>query len=890
MSKTYHQLTIRETLKELGSSPQGLSFEEVQRRFKKYGPNKLPERNPLSRLRLFLEQLRSPLINILLIAGIITLILKEYTDSIVIFGAVFLNTIVGFIQEYKASRALRELKKILKIKTIVLRDGLEKEIYQEELAPGDIILLKPGDKVPADGRLIETHDLKINESVLTGEWLPAEKTINRLPKDTSSADRDNMVYMGTIVEDGRGKAVVTQTSLGTEIGQVAQIVKETKEEKTPYQKKLAHFSKIVGIVIGVICLGIFIEGMITGNRFIEMFTTSIAIAVAAIPEGLPVAMTVILALGMQRILKKKGLVRKLASAETLGSTSIILTDKTGTLTEAKMKVAGVYTGTKDLLSDGGEYNKKIDRNNKSSHILALKIATLCNEAFIENPEQSLEKWVVRGRPTDRALLLAGIQAGLNKRKLEKEMSKIDELPFNPENKYLAALYKLDEKSSVFYVSGAPEKILAMSEWLEIDGRQTRITPDKMKELTLRLKSLAKKGLRVVAVGYRKISNSQFPISNLEGLCDELVFVGFIGLHDPIRKEAKEAIKLCRQAGMRPIIVTGDHSLTAKAVAEELGFNVVEKNIIEGKDLEKLSDEELKKRIKDFDIYARVKPTQKLRIIRAWQGKGEVVAMTGDGVNDAPALKQADIGVALGSGTSVAKEVSDLVLLTDNFSIIVWAVEEGRAIIDNVKKVITYLLSDSFSEIILIGVALLLKFPLPILAVQILWVNLIEDGLPGMALAFEPKENDLMKRKPQGHDMPLLNREMKVIIFVIGLITDLLLLGLFFWLWENDHNIQHIRTMIFACLSIDSLFYVFSCKSLRRNLWHINPFSNKFLVMAFGVGVVILVLGIYLPIFQTLLKTVPLGLYDWTIVITLGMIELALIEAAKWHFIKKRFYS
>jgi len=889
----WHSISWKKGLKELRTSLDGLSEKEVKNRHQHFGLNKLPEEKPYTKLELFLSQFMSPLVYILVVAGIITLLLGESTDTIIIFSAVFLNTIVGYFQESKASRALSELKKILKVKAIVFRGGNKKEIVQEELVPGDIIELKPGNKVPADGRLIEVEDLKINEVALTGEWLPAEKNTHILPEGTPLADRDNMVYMGTVIEDGSGRAVVTGTGLRTEIGKVAQLVSETKEGLTPYQRKLADFSKFVGVIIGLICIGIFVEGMLTGGMFVEMFTMAVAVAVAAIPEGLPVAMTVILALGMQSILRRKGLVRKLASAETLGSTSIICTDKTATLTEGKMRVAGIYTGSKVLLSDGKKYSEKIEKDGKDSHVLALKIGTFCSEAFIENPDDPLEKYIVRGRPTDRALFLAGVQAGITKKELLNKQPKIDGLPFNPVYKYSASLHEFSKSKDVLYVLGAPELILRMSKYIDIDGGQEKISERKFNELNKKFEDLTGKGLRVLGTAYKKIRKEKSSKvrkkrgvieKNLEGM----VFVGFIALHDPLRPEVKEAIRICRRSGMRPIIITGDHKLTAKAIAKELGLPVEEKNIIEGKELEKLSDEEFEKRLSDIEIYARVEPKQKLRIVKAWQKRGEVVAMTGDGINDAPALKQADIGVALGSGTDVAKEVSDLILLTDNFSVIVAAVEEGREIIDNIRKVITYLLTDSFTEVILVTVSIVAGTPLPVSAAQILWVNLIEDGLPNISLAFEPKEKDLMEQKPQGHDIPLLTREMKALILIIGLITDVILLGLFFWLLNySDYEIKHIRSVIFAGLAIDSLFYVFSCKSLRKNIWRVNPFSNKILVLAWIVGVITLIAALYLPFLKTLLNTEPLSLFDWQLILGLGLVNLILIEATKWYFISRK---
>jgi Ca2+-transporting ATPase len=847
----WHNLAIKEAIKILGSNVKsGLTEKEVKVRQKKFGKNELPKEKPLSRLRIFLEQFRSPLIYILIIAGIITLILKEFTDAIVIFGAVFLNTIVGFIQEKKASQILRELKRVVKYEAEVLREGNLKIIDSTELVPGDIIILNAGDKVPADGRIVECNDLKLNEMVLTGEWLSAKKNPEILPKETPLADRDDMVYMGTVVESGKGKAIVIETGVSTEIGKVAQLVKEAKEEKTPYQKKLARFSKIIGIIIGIISFGIFLEGIATGGKFIEMFTTAVAVAVAAVPEGLPVAMTVILALGMQRILRKRGLVRKLASAETLGSTNVICTDKTATLTEGKMKVSEIIG----------------DKN------LTLKAAVLTSEAFIENPEAPRGKWIVRGRPTDRALLEAGIGVGIRKKEAEKK--KTAELPFNPVNKFVAAFYKENNKK-VLYACGAPEEIL----------KRCFLKTEEREKLKRKLDELAQKGLRIVATAYKKLIKTP---SSLTEAVEELTFSGFITLKDPIRKEVKEAIKVCREAGIKPIMVTGDHKLTAKAVAEELNLKIKEEDILEGKDLDELSDKEFERILNGIQIYARVEPKHKIRIIEAWQKRGEVVAMTGDGINDAPALKRADIGVALGSGTEVAKETSDLILLNDSFSIIVAAVEEGRAIIDNIRKVITYLFCSAFTEVFLVGISIFAGWPLPILAAQILWINLIEDGPLSLALAFEPKEKELMKQKPTKQGFPLLTQEMKALIFVIGIITDFLLIGLFFWLLKfSGYEIFHIRSVIFAGLAIDSIFYIFSCKNLRKNIWKINLFSNHFLIFAWFFAILILITGLYLPPFQALLKTVPLNLFDWLLILGLGLINIILIEITKWYFIIKQ---
>ena len=880
----WHALSQKEIIKKLKTNPkEGLSESEARKRIRKFGPNKLPEKKLLAKTKILLEQFKSPLIYILLIAGIVTLFLKDFADSIIIFIAVGLNAAVGFIQENKASQVLTFLKKAVKVKAIAIREGKQKEIPQEELVPGDVFLLRSGGKVPADGRIMEAYNLKVNESALTGEWLASEKKVGALNKETPLADRHNMIYAGTAIEDGQGKAVVTETGVKTEIGKIVQELQEIREEKTPYQKKLANFSKIIGAVIISISLLIFLWGLFAGKGFIEIFTVSVAMAVAAIPEGLPMAMTVILALGMQRILKKKGLVRKLASAETLGSTSVIITDKTGTLTEAKMTVSGIFTGTSELFGKNYEDLKNVNGDDQSSHITALKIATLCNDAFIENFDKPMEKWVVRGKPTEQALLLAGVYAGLSKRELEEKEPRVDRLPFDPVHKYSATLHKTGGLENTAYIMGAPEVILKNSRSLKTDGTQEPLSRDKLEELRKKNEALTSQGLRVIAVAYKKTREDKLKNHFIK----DLVFVGLISMHDPLRKEARSAIQTCREAGIKPIIATGDHKLTTKALASKLGFNIKDKNILDGKDLEKMSDNELGQRLDDIEIYARVEPTQKLRIVKAWQARGEVVAMTGDGVNDAPALKQADVGVALGSGTDVAREVSDLVLLGDSFSVIKTAIEEGRSILDNIRKVITYLFSDTFSEIVLVGTSIILGFPLPITAAQILWVNLVEDGFLNIALAFEPKEKDLMKQKPASHGTPLLNSEMKFIIFIIGLATNLILLTVFFCLFRQNYNLDYIRTMIFVLLGFDSISYVFSCKSLRKNIWHINIFSNKFLVYTWLLGLTALVAAVYLPPLNFLLKTVPLSLSDWWIIIGLGIVNLTLIESSKWYYIHKK---
>ena len=844
----WHNLSKEEVIKTLRSDIDvGLTEKEVEIREREFGKNKLPEEKPPSRLEIFSAQFKSILIFILIVAGFFTLIYKKYTDTIAIFLVVLINTFIGFYQEYRASKILEELKKIVKIEARIMRGGNQKIVDSEELVPGDIIILNPGDKVPADGRVIESQNLKLNEMVLTGEFLPSLKHSQVLPEDTILADRENMVYMGTVVEEGQGKAMVTETGSNTEIGKIAGMIKE-KEKKTPLQKKIRKLGIEIALIVGILVLVIFFVGLTKEKDIFLLFETAVAIVVGAVPEGLPVAITVILALGTQRILRKKGLVRKLASVETLGSTTIICVDKTLTLTEGRMEVDEVI----------------------GDKFLALKTATLTSEAFVENPREPKEKWILRGRPTDRALLEAGIEIGVDKKR-EFEKKKIAELPFNPINKFAAALYKENEKE-MLYVCGAPEKILELC----------ILSEKEKKEWQKKLEESAQKGLRIVASANKKIENWDLKIENLQDLCKDLVFTGLITLKDPIRPEVKEAMKICQEAGMRPIIITGDHKLTAKAVAEELGFKIKKENILEGKDLDKLSDKEFEKILPQIQIYARVEPRNKMRIVEAWQERGEVVAMTGDGVNDAPALKKADIGVALGSGTEVAKEASDLVLLNDSFSVIEEAIREGRRVMDNARKAILFMCAECFSEIILVSGAFLFGLPLPILPIQILWQNLIEGSPQGMALAFEPEEKGIMKRKPEEPKIPLIIREIKYLILFGGILTDILLLLTFFLLYKfSNYEISHLRTISFSGLMVGSFFYAFSCKNLRKNIWEYDAFSNKVLNFTIFLGVLLLIAAIYLPIFQVLLDTFPLNFLDWLILIAFGLVNLGLFELIKY---------
>lgn len=891
--ENWHSLKINKVSQKIKTSfSKGLDLEEVKIRRKKFGFNKLPPEAKLTSLQIFFQQFKNPLIYILLIAAIISFALQEFIDMTVILLAVIINTVIGFVQENKANKAITHLKKLVEYKVRIIREGIEHEIKVKELVPGDIVFLQAGNKIPADGRIVKLKDFQVNEASLTGESLPIDKIIEPLDKGLAVADRKNMVFMGTIVARGKATVVITETGSNTYLGETATLIKETTEDKTPLQLRLARFSKWVGITVGIICLLILGLGQLAGKSFFEMFIMAVAIAVSAIPEGLIVAVTVILAIGMQRILKKGSLTRSLIAAETLGSTTVICTDKTGTLTEGKMRVAEIFTG-KELLEERKNILKKGANElnwqaikESSSHIFALSIGLACNNTVIENPEEDLARWSVLGDPTEKALLVAAYEAGLNKDNIEKKNPRLDEIPFDSDKKYMATLHQ-GEKHNWIYLKGAPEKILERASCVQINGKKEKITPKKLEILQKSYEELTSRGLRLLAVGYKEVSTKVDDITDED--LEKIILVGFIGLKDPIRKEVKSTLKLTKRAGIRTIIVTGDHRLTAKAIANEAGLKVKAENIIDGPELEEMDDETLAKRIKKVNIFARVTPKHKIRIVDILQSQGEVVAMTGDGVNDAAAIKSADIGIAVGAGSDVTKETADLVLLDNNFKTIVDAVKQGRTIFDNIKKVIVYLMSDSFTEIILIGGSLLLGWPLPLLPAQILWVNLVADGFPTFALSFEKSEREVMYEKPHPKNAPLMDTEMKVLIFIVGVITDIILLGLFFYFLGTDYTIEHIRTFIFAATTIDSLFYIYACRSFRYTIWHRNPFSNKFLNFSVLFGFAILALSLYWKPLQGLLRIVPLDFHDWTFLIALGIIELLAIEITKWFFIAKKHH-
>ncbi|RJQ13452.1 HAD family hydrolase [Candidatus Parcubacteria bacterium] len=864
----WHDITLEETIKQLNTDPKtGLTQKEAKERLLKYGRNALPQGKKIPWWLLFLKQFNSPLVIILLAAAGMTAWLKEYTDTSVILAAVIVNTLVGFYQEYRSGNIFEKLRQIVKVQARIIRDKKTFEVDAEEVVPGDIIILKPGMKAPADGRIFQTRHLRMNEAILTGESTPVKKIVGVTEKETPLADQNNMVFMGTTVEEGETIVIVTSTGAKTEVGQIANLTQKAEEVITPLQQRIAGLGKVLTAFVGIAAFLIFVSGLLESRDIVEMFTLAVAVAVAAIPEGLPAALSVVLAVSSQHILKKKGLVKHILAAETLGSATVICSDKTGTLTEGIMKLEKLFTDDADEL--------------------AMKILALANEAVAERHDN---EWQIKGDATDKAKMEFFVNKGGSLEELLEKSPRINFLPFDPTKKYLAS-FNLgeDKKSTEVFVSGAPEILLGLSSSAWHQNGVLNLTEDKKTELENLYESLAKSGYRVIGCAHAKIQADPKILESQEQPYDyikDLTFIGLAAIRDPIREDVKETIKITKEAGLGVVMVTGDHRLTAEAIGKELGLNGNPESIMEAKDLDALSDEDLKQKIKGIEIFARVNPKHKMRIIQAWQANGASVAMTGDGINDAPALRAADIGVAVGSATDVTKEAADLVLLDNSFSTIISAIEHGRIAFDNIRKVTILLLITSFTELILSFLALIFKTPLPITATQILWANLVQDALPSLSLAFEKGESDIMKRQPIKRSEPIIDKEGWLMIFIAGIISDLILGGVFMYLhfFTNIPTIN-VQTFIFAVLSINILFYIFSIKSLRQPITKTKLFNNPFVLAAVAFGLLMVFGAIYHPALNTLLKTAPLPLMSLLAVIGLSLLKVIIIEIIKWRFRK-----
>lgn len=874
----WHSLAIDKIFKELDSSEKGLHSKQVEKLLLKHGENRLATKAKFSLWKLFLSQFKSALVYVLLVAGLVSVFFGEKIDVFVIMAAVTLNVVIGFIQEYKANQSLEKLNQVVKQETLVIRDGIESKIETKSLVPGDVIVLESGNRIPADARLIYCNDFQINEATLTGESWPVKKSDEVLDVGTVLAERSNMVFMGTLVVEGRAKAVIVNTGLDTEMGKITSMLKDTEEEKTPLQIRLDEFAKFITKVVAFMSFLIFIIGLLEGHEWTEMFTVAVAVAVSAIPEGLVISMTMILTVGMQRILKKKGLVRRLISAETLGSTTIICTDKTGTLTEGLMAVTQFFTN-KYYVDLSSQSFRDIASDKETD--MFLKLSLLCNDSVIQNPKDPRNEWTIIGSPTEKALLDFSLNL-LDYESSKVKYARLAEIPFDSHRKFMVTRHTYNDKYDIIFIKGAPEKILLYSDKYLTDKDTPKMTTSRKKQFSDQWQNLSKNGLRVLAGAYQLVSKDFDNFDNFKGKNKGFIFVGAWGLNDPLRPSIKDTLEQTKNAGLNTVMITGDNKFTATKIAEDLGMLINEHSVVTGDELLKMDDKELARRVRHIKVYARVSPADKLRIIKAWQSKGEIVSMTGDGVNDAPALKAADIGVAVSSGSDVAKETADLVLLDNNFNTIVMAIKEGRVIFANIRKVALYLLSDGLSEVIIIIGGLLLNMPLPLLTAQILWVNLVDDGFPALALTMEPEEDEIMNKKPK-KSRDLLDLEGKAIIFLISAITGGLSLWIFFMFWDNTGNLDLARTVTFTFLALSTLFYVFSIKSLDKSIFKINPFKNKYLNASVLLGIFMQLIAIYLPVFNNLLRTVPLGWKEWEIIFAFILLVIICIEIFKAIF-------
>ncbi len=882
--ESWHSLNVQEAFNGLKTSEQGLTQSEVTERLSQYGANELEEEKRASKLTLFLSQLKNPLIGVLIIAALISLAVAHVIDAIVIAAVIVLNTFIGFFQEYKAETALEALKSMAGPETKVIRKNPQTnepnivKVKAKDIVPGDVIMLEAGDKVPADARIFQAISLEIDESMLTGESEPSNKNVKPLPIELSVADRANMAFSGTIIVQGRGRAVVVATGLKTEIGKIAELIKSTKRVETPIQKRTKDLSRKLGLFALLASVAVFALATLRSFDLFETSLFALATAVSAIPEGLPAVLTVTLAIGVSRMAKRNALIRKLQAVDTLGSTTVICTDKTGTLTTNQMTAKKVFVNERIIDVSGEGFNpegkfevesKPIDVAQDKPLSLLLRVGALCNDSTLKRVEtEERVHWEINGDPTEGALIVAAAKAGMKKEKLESELPRVDEIPFDPKERYMATFHQRKDELRVF-VKGAPEAILPLCSDVVDDQAIKELTQAKRKEYLAVSTELASQALRILAVAYQvyEVGKLEKTKEELKNKRAKLVFVGFAGMIDPPRSEAKSAVALCKRAGIKVVMATGDHKLTGEAIAKELGI-AGSSRALTGVDLDAMSDEQLDEVIGETTVFARVSPTHKFRIVEALRRQGNVVAMTGDGVNDAPALKAAEIGIAMGiTGTDVTKETADMVLTDDNFASIVSAVEEGRVIFENIRKVVKYLISTNTGEIITILAALILlpNAPLIFTAVQILWVNLVTDGLLVIPLALEPKEENVMDSPPRKPKERIINREMGLNIIFVG---SFMAIGTL-WLFTNGLNSGdtiRAQTLAFVTIALFQVFNSLNCRSRRLSFFKLGPLSNKYLLLAFGASFLLQVLVTELPFFQAAFGTTSLSLLDWIVIV------------------------
>ncbi len=911
-SKQWHAKSVEDTLRDLNANENGLTSEEVEARRKTYGYNELKEKKRRTALQMFLGEFKDIFILLLLAATVLSAgigyyesigtgkgFLETYTDTITITIIVVLVAVSGFVQEYRAEKAIEALKKLTAPKARVIRDGRETMIPAREVVPGDMLVLEAGDTVPADARVLQAIELKSDEAILTGESTPVNKSLDIVSPDAAVAERKDMLFMATHTIYGRGKAIVTSIGMGTEFGRIAELVQEAEEEETPLQRKLDRFAKkiaygVIALAAVIFVLELFAEGLGI-KAFIDAFMISISLAISVVPEGLPAIVTITLALGAREFARRHAIIRKLSSTESLGATTVICSDKTGTLTKGEMTVRRIYDGKfVDVTGVGyepkGEFkvgNEPINPLETPDLSLTLTIGSLCNNAKLEKDNGS---WHIIGDPTEGALIVTAVKAGLELGELEKRYPRIGEIPFTSEKKRMTTIHSSSDGGKIAFMKGAPEIVLELSTNIFENGEERQLTGSKRGELLDINEKLASEALRLLGMAYKKLPSGlkEFREENIE---KGMVFVGLEGMIDPPREEAIEANRKCEQAGIKTVMITGDHKLTATAVAKEIGMMKEDSTVLTGVELDQMSDEEFQEKVEKVAVYARVSPEHKLRIVGAWKKRGQIVAMTGDGVNDAPAVKSADIGISMGiSGTDVTREASDMVLTDDNFATIVRAVEEGRVIYDNIRKYARFLISCNFDEVLVIGSFALLAglagaggevlFPVPLLPAMLLWINLVTDGAPAVSLALDPPEEDVMKRRPRKSGEGILHGMTAFIIvsFILQSAGTILLFALNYyifpthpWGWPNGPFIEanriltldEARTTAFVQATLFELFVVWNCRSEKRSVWRMgrDAFKNKWFVIAEIVSIGTTLAIPYIPITASMFHLVPLTSLD-----------------------------
>ena len=881
----------KETIaQQLGTSiEKGLSAQEVSERQLRYGPNQLSEKEGRSALGLFLDQFKDFMIWVLIGAALVSGFLNEWVDAIAIIGIVFLNSILGFIQEFKAEKSLAALKKLSSPTSKVIRDGKHQVVPSAEIVPGDLVEIEAGDNVPADCRIVyATGNMSTQEASLTGESTPVSKSVSTLEvEETALADRCNMLYMGTSVVSGKSRALITGTGMNTELGKIAGLIQQIEDTTTPLQDKLKEFGKIIVVVVFILVGLIFLIGYLRGEKVLELFLSAVSLAVAAIPEGLPAVVTIALALGVQRMVKRNCIIRKLPSVETLGCTSVICSDKTGTLTKNEMTVQMVYHADQYFNISGIGYEPtgdftlnghKIIPADHPGLIRLISGTVLCNGAQLVKDG---ETYRIVGDPTEGALLTMAGKAGVHRKSLETQYPFFEEIPFDSDRKQMTIIRQNGLKGQIAFVKGAPDILMSNCTHEEKDNQVIPFDQVKRNLAFQANSELADKAMRVLAVAYREFETLP-PTLDASEIEKELTFLGLVAMIDPPRPEVKLAIQECRTAGIRSVMITGDHKNTAVAIARDLGFYKADSLAFTGEELEKLSGKELNMLVDKAVVYARVSPEHKLRIVKAWREKGEIVAMTGDGVNDAPAVKEADIGVAMGiTGTDVTKEVSEMVITDDNFASIVAAVEEGRGIYDNIRKFIHYLLSCNVGEIMVMFIASILRLPVPLLPIQILWVNLVTDGLPALALGVDPTDKKIMKRPPRLKHESVLTMTMGRLIFLQGaFIAFCSLLAFYLVYFVEDEGVERARTASFIVLACSQLFHSFNCRSSHESIFSLGFLSNPKLIYAILISFILQMAVVYVPFLQSIFKTQSLGWFDWIMVLTISSFPLWAMELVK----------